>query len=120
MMKQKFSVVIAGGGSTYTPEIILMLLDNLDKLPLRCIKLYDNDEIRQNKLAKACEIIVKEKDPNIEFVATTDPKTAYTDVDFCLAHIRVGQLPMRELDEKISLKHGVVGQETCGRISGRD
>ena len=114
MMKQKFSVVIAGGGSTYTPEIILMLLDNLDKLPLRCIKLYDNDEIRQNKLAKACEIIVKEKDPNIEFVATTDPKTAYTDVDFCLAHIRVGQLPMRELDEKISLKHGVVGQETCG------
>ena len=113
-MKQKFSVVIAGGGSTYTPEIILMLLDNLDKLPLRCIKLYDNDEIRQNKLAKACEIIVKEKDPNIEFVATTDPKTAYTDVDFCLAHIRVGQLPMRELDEKISLKHGVVGQETCG------
>lgn len=91
-----------------------MLLDNLDKLPLRCIKLYDNDEDRQNKLAKACEIIVKEKDPNIEFVATTDPQTAYTDVDFCLAHIRVGQLPMREMDEKISLKHGVVGQETCG------
>lgn len=113
-MEQKFSVVIAGGGSTYTPEIILMLLDNLDKLPLRCIKLYDNDEDRQNKLAKACEIIVKEKDPDIEFVATTDPQTAYTDVDFCLAHIRVGQLPMREMDEKISLKHGVVGQETCG------
>ena len=113
-MKHKFSVVIAGGGSTYTPEIILMLLDNLDKLPLRCIKLYDNDEDRQNKLAKACEIIVKEKDPDIEFVATTDPQTAYTDVDFCLAHIRVGQLPMREMDEKISLKHGVVGQETCG------
>lgn len=113
-MKQKFSVVIAGGGSTYTPEIILMLLDNLDKLPLRCIKLYDNDEDRQNKLAKACEIIVKEKDPNIEFIATTVPEVAYTDVDFCLAHIRVGQLPMREKDEKISLKHGVVGQETCG------
>lgn len=113
-MEQKFSVVIAGGGSTYTPEIILMLLDNLDKLPLRCIKLYDNDEDRQNKLAKACEIIVKEKDPDIEFVATTDPQTAYTDVDFCLAHIRVGQLQMREMDEKISLKHGVVGQETCG------
>ena len=55
-MKKKSSVVIAGGGSTYTPEIILMLLDNLDKLPLRKIKLYDNDEERQNKLAKACEI----------------------------------------------------------------
>ncbi|MBY1653828.1 6-phospho-alpha-glucosidase [Clostridioides difficile] len=111
---EKFSVVIAGGGSTYTPEIILMLLDNLDRLPLRAIKLYDNDEERQNKVAKACEILIKEKDPNIEYLATTCPKEAYTDVDFCLAHIRVGKLEMRELDEKIPLKHGVVGQETCG------
>ncbi|MCI8938818.1 MAG: 6-phospho-alpha-glucosidase [Dorea sp.] len=111
---RKFSIVIAGGGSTYTPEIILMLLDNLDKLPLRSIKLYDNDEERQNKVAKACEIIVKEKDPSIEYLATTDPEAAYTDVDFCLAHIRVGKLAMRELDEKIPMKYGVVGQETCG------
>ncbi|WP_055666650.1 6-phospho-alpha-glucosidase [Desnuesiella massiliensis] len=111
---KKFSVVIAGGGSTYTPEIILMLLDNLDRLPLRKIKLYDNDEERQNKLAKACEILIKERAKEIEFLATTDPEEAYTDVDFCLAHIRVGKLPMRELDEKIPLKYGVVGQETCG------
>lgn len=114
MEKKKFSVVIAGGGSTYTPEIILMLLENLDRLPLRCIKLYDNDADRQGKLAPACQVLVHEKDPSIQFVATTDPETAYTDVDFCLAHIRVGQLPMRSLDEKMPLKHGVVGQETCG------
>lgn len=111
---KKFSIVIAGGGSTYTPEIILMLLDNLDRLPLRSIKLYDNDEERQNHVAKAVEILIKEKDPTIEYVATTDPEVAYTDVDFCLAHIRVGKLDMRSLDEKIPLKYGVVGQETCG------
>ena len=111
---KKFSIVIAGGGSTYTPEIILMLLDNLDRLPLRSIKLYDNDEERQNHVAKACKILIKEKDPTIEYVATTDPKVAYTDVDFVLAHIRVGKLEMRSLDEKIPLKYGVVGQETCG------
>ena len=111
---KKFSIVIAGGGSTYTPEIILMLLDNLDRLPLRSIKLYDNDKERQNHVAKACEILIKEKDPTIEYVATTDPEVAYTDVDFVLAHIRVGKLEMRSLDEKIPLKYGVVGQETCG------
>ena len=111
---KKFSIVIAGGGSTYTPEIILMLLDNLDRLPLRSIKLYDNDEERQNHVAKACEILIKEKDPTIQYVATTDPGVAYTDVDFVLAHIRVGKLEMRSLDEKIPLKYGVVGQETCG------
>lgn len=111
---KKYAVVIAGGGSTYTPEIILLLLDNLYRLPLRSIKIYDNDEERQNKVAKACEILVKEKDPNITFVATTNPEEAYTDVDFCLAHIRVGKLEMRSFDEKIPLKYGVVGQETCG------
>lgn len=110
----KFSVVIAGGGSTYTPEIILMLLHNLDRLPLRAIKIYDNNKERQDQLAKACEIIVQEADPSIAFLATTDPEAAYTDVDFCLAHIRVGLLTMREWDEKIPLKYGVVGQETCG------
>ena len=31
-----------------------------------------------------------------------------------LAHIRVGLYAMRELDEKIPLKYGCVGQETCG------
>lgn len=31
-----------------------------------------------------------------------------------MAHIREGGLSMREQDEKIPLKHGVVGQETCG------
>lgn len=111
---KSFSIVIAGGGSTYTPEIILMLLANLERLPLKSIRLYDNDGERQSKLADACEIIVHEKDPKIEFLATTDPEEAYAGADFCLAHIRVGQLPMRELDEKIPLRYGVVGQETCG------
>lgn len=83
----------------------------MDRFPLRKIKLYDNDEERQNQLAKACEILVKETDSEIEFLATVDPEEAYTDVDFCLAHIRVGQLKMREFDEKIAFKHGCVGQE---------
>ncbi|WP_312096682.1 6-phospho-alpha-glucosidase [Niallia sp.] len=111
---KKFSVVIAGGGSTFTPGIVLMLLDNLDKFPLRTLKFYDNDKERQDKVAGACEIIVKERAPEIEFVSTTDPEEAFTDVDFVMAHIRVGKYAMRELDEKIPLRYGVVGQETCG------
>lgn len=111
---KKFSIVIAGGGSTYTPEIICTLLNELDRFPIRKIKLYDIDKERQDKIARACEILCKEMDPTIEFIATTNPKEAYEDVDFCLAHIRVGGLPMREKDEKIALKHGCVGQETCG------
>lgn len=113
-MDKKFSILIAGGGSTFTPGIILMLLENLDRFPLRKIKFYDNDAERQEVIAKACKVLIAEKDKNIEFLYTTDPKEAFTDVDFVMAHIRVGKYKMRELDEKIPLKYGVVGQETCG------
>lgn len=58
--------------------------------------------------------LLKDEAPDLEFFYTTDPKKAFTDVDFVFAHIRVGQYAMREMDEKIPLKHGVVGQETCG------
>jgi len=111
---KKNSVVIAGGGSTYTAGIVMMLIENQDKFPLRKLKFYDNDKERQETIANACEIIIKERAPEMEFVATTDPETAFSDVDFVMAHIRAGGLKMREQDEKIPLKYGVVGQETCG------
>ena len=111
---KKFSIVIAGGGSTFTPGIVLMLLNNLEKFPIRQIKFYDNDKERQEIIAKACEIMIKEKAPDIKFVYTVNPEEAFTDIDFVMAHIRVGKYAMREKDEKIPLKHGVLGQETCG------
>lgn len=111
---KKFSIVIAGGGSTFTPGIVLMLLDNLNKFPIRQIKFYDNLKERQDHIANACEILLKERAPEIKFMATTDPAAAFADVDFVMAHIRVGLYAMREKDEKIPLKYGVVGQETCG------
>lgn len=51
-------------------------------------------------IAEACKVILKEKAPDIEFSYTTDPEVAFSDVDFVMAHIRVGKYPMRELDEK--------------------
>ncbi|EGC82018.1 6-phospho-alpha-glucosidase [Anaerococcus prevotii] len=113
-MTQKHSIVVAGGGSTFTPGIIGMLLDNLDRFPLRKIKLYDNDEKRQEVIGKALEILLKERHPEIDFVYTTDPKEGFTDVDFVLAQLRVGKYEMRDRDEKVPLKHGCIGQETCG------
>lgn len=111
---KKFNISIAGGGSTFTPGIILMLLDHLEDFPIDTIKLYDNDGERQRTIADACEILLKERAPEVKLLASTDPKVAFENVDFVMAHIRVGKYAMREQDEKIPLKHGVVGQETCG------
>lgn len=114
MSKKKSSILIAGGGSTYTPSLVMMLIEDRERFPVRKIKFYDNDEQRQAVIAKACAIILAERAPEIEFDYSTDPKEAFTDVDIVMAQLRVGKYAMREQDEKIPFKHNVVGQETCG------
>ena len=42
-MKKQSSICIAGGGSTFTPGIVLMLMENQERFPIRQIKLYDNN-----------------------------------------------------------------------------
>ncbi len=110
----KKSVLIAGGGSTYTMGIVMTLLRSRDRFPLRKLKLYDNDAERQDIIARACQVLVKAHAPEVEFSWSVDPQEAFSDVDFVMAQIRVGKYEMRSYDEKIPLKYGVVGQETCG------
>ncbi|STR63443.1 maltose-6'-phosphate glucosidase [Klebsiella michiganensis] len=92
----------------------MMLLENMDRFPLSEIRLYDNHHDRQRVIGEACAILVAEHYPHVAFSFTTDPQEAFTGVDFVMAHIRVGLYEMREKDEKIPLKYGVIGQETCG------
>lgn len=72
------------------------------------------DADRQEHIGKFGEILFREYCPEAEFSYTTDPQKAFEDIDFVLVQIRAGGLKMRELDEKIPLKYGVIGQETCG------
>ena len=111
---KKFNVVLAGGGSTYTPGIVKALMLKKDEFPIGDIKLYDIDSERQNKIAIVCREVLKEYNSDAKIIPTTDPKEAFSDVDFVFAQLRVGKYKMRELDEKIPLKYDVVGQETCG------
>lgn len=107
-------LTIAGGGSTFTPGIIRMLLDRIDEFKLTEICLYDNDKERQEKIAIIVKVLIDKYSDGIKFNYTTSPKEAFTNTDIIFAQFRVGKYPMRELDEKIPLKHGVIGQETCG------
>lgn len=112
---KKYNVVIVGGGSHRNPDLMAMLADNKDRFPIRRICLYDTESERQEIMGIYGEILMREYYPELEeFAYTTDPDVAFKDVDFALMQIRAGRLPMREKDEKISLSHGCVGQETCG------
>ena len=65
-MKDNFVVTIAGGGSTYTPGIVMMLLENMARFPLREIRLYDNHQERQKTIGDACAILVAERFPRVD------------------------------------------------------
>lgn len=112
---KKQNLVIVGGGSTFTLGMITSLVAEKEKFPLKKITFYDNDEKRQEKMAKATEIILKEQYSELEsFTFTTNKALAFKDIDVAFIQIRTGGLSMRELDEQIPLKHGAIGQETCG------
>ncbi len=113
MKKQR--LVVVGSGSTYTMGMMMSLIEEKERFPLKEIIFYDIDEQRQERNARATEILFKERYPELEsFSCTTDKETAFKQADFVFVQIRTGGLDMREQDEQISLKHGVVGQETCG------
>ncbi|MCA0971246.1 6-phospho-alpha-glucosidase [Halobacillus litoralis] len=112
---KKQNLVVVGGGSTYTIGMIMSLVAEKEQFPLKSITFYDTDHERQEKIAKASEIILREKYPELErFSYTTDKAEALSDADFVFVQIRTGGLAMREKDEQIPLQHGAVGQETCG------
>jgi maltose-6'-phosphate glucosidase len=111
----KKKLVIVGSGSTYTIGMIMSLIEEKNNFPLKSIIFYDIDEKRQEKNAKATEVILREHYPELqEFKYTTNKEEAYKNIDFAFIQIRTGGLSMRINDERIPLSNNVVGQETCG------
>ena len=76
-MNKSFSICIAGGGSTYTPGIVLMLLDRLEQFPLRQIKFYDDDKERQEVIALACDLLIKEKSASYQVLIHDRPQGSF-------------------------------------------
>lgn len=112
---KKIKICIVGGGSTFTPGIVKSIALRAKELNLDEICLFDIDKERQDKVAVVVDWILREDvKSDVKLTVTTDEKEAYTGASLIFAQIRVGGYAMRELDEKVPLKYGCVGQETCG------
>lgn len=108
-------ITIVGGGSTFTAGIVKSIALRRAELEVDEIRLFDVDKERQDKVAVVVEwILQQDLKCGIKLTVTTDEETAYRDASFIFAQMRVGKYAMREQDEKIPLRHGCVGQETCG------
>ena len=110
----RYSVVICGGGSTYTPDMLELLCFVQKDFPLRKVIIYDNCKEKQEVIGKYGKILFSEYYPEVEFSYTVDKKEAFEDIDFAFVQIRAGNMELRNADEKIPYKYGCIGQETCG------
>ena len=111
---KSYQLVICGGGSTYTLPMIKTLCDFKDVFPLKSIVLFDVDPDKQHMVYEATKVMVDELIGGVEVTESYDLNTAFAGADFVFMQIRAGGLKMREQDEKIPLRYGCIGQETCG------
>ncbi len=109
-------LVVIGGGSSYTPELLEGVICHHRTLPITEVVLVDIEEGRR-KLQINTEFskrMVEKAGLAIAVQGTLDRRGALEGADFIITQIRVGGLDARSRDERIPLKYGMIGQETTG------
>ena len=114
MNREKHIITIAGAGSARVPALVGNLIEMKERFPLSKIIFFDIDNERMGKMEAYDRLVLKTFWPEVEVVFTTDMDEAYSHTDFVFCQMRVGKGEMRSYDEKLPLKYGLVGQETCG------
>ncbi|WP_404455363.1 6-phospho-beta-glucosidase [Oceanobacillus kapialis] len=115
-MSNGIKIATIGGGSSYTPELVEGFIKRYDELPVRELWLVDIEE-GQEKLeivGNLAKRMIEKAGLPIKVHLTLDRRAALEGADFVTTQFRVGQLDARAKDERIPLKHGVLGQETNG------
>ena len=107
-------VAIIGGGSSYTPEFIEGFINHENEIQVGEIALFDVDEERLNIVGGMVQRQVHYAELDTRVTLTLSRPKAVEGARFVASQMRVGQMPARIRDEKIPLKHDVIGQETTG------
>ncbi len=113
-MRKANVITIAGAGSARTPALIGTLMQRKERFPLKKVIFFDKDLSRFQKIEDYVVLLLKNLSPETEIIITDDIHKAYCDTEFVFCQMRVGKNQMRSLDEKVPLRHGLIGQETCG------
>ena len=107
-------VAVTGGGSSYTPELLDGLINRASALEIAEVVLHDIDPPRLETVAAFCRRMAEARHGKISITHTTDLTRALQDVSFVIAQIRVGGNAARREDERLGIRHGLIGQETTG------
>jgi len=113
---KKLNLVVIGGASTYTPELIDQIMMNQNELNLAKITLLDI-ALNKDKLSiieGLSKRMLSKANMDIELVSTTNRIEALKNADFIILQLRVGKQDLRFFDETIPYQYGMLGHETIG------
>ncbi|MBE2220382.1 MAG: 6-phospho-beta-glucosidase, partial [Anaerolineae bacterium] len=107
-------LTLIGGGGVRAPLFVNSTLKRAERLHLEELCLMDNDAEKLQIMGNVCQMVARQANSPVKITMTTDARTAVTGADYVVTSIRVGNEQGRIFDERIALRHGVLGQETTG------
>jgi len=105
---------VIGGGSSYTPELLEGLIEKREILGLEEVCLMDINSERLEILGALGRRMIAKAGADFSLTTADDIETAVQGADFVITQFRAGGMQARIRDERLGLRHGIVGQETTG------
>jgi 6-phospho-beta-glucosidase len=107
-------LTLVGGGGVRSPLFVMSLLNWQKRIGIDELCLMDIDPHKLELFGALCRQVVQRAGQPFKLTTTTDAREALTGASHVVTTIRVGQDCGRAIDERIALRHGVLGQETTG------
>src|SRR5689334_5927277 len=107
-------LALIGGGGVRSPLFVASALRRAERVGLEELCLMDIDAEKLAIFGELCREVGRRAESDVRITTTTDPRAAMEGATHVVTTIRVGAERGRVLDERIALKHGVLGQETTG------
>ncbi|PWH13676.1 MAG: hypothetical protein DDG59_13940 [Anaerolineae bacterium] len=107
-------IAILGAGGLRTPLILQAILLRQSRLALSELALMDIDGAQLDLIAALTAPLEAANPPRFHLLRTTSLEEALQGADYVITTFRVGGMAGRAIDERVALKHGVLGQETTG------
>lgn len=107
-------LTVIGGGGVRSPLLTASALRWADRVGLDELCLMDINAEKLALLGALCHHIGQREGSPVRITTTTSADEALDGASYIITTIRVGEEQGRVHDERIALKHGVLGQETTG------
>lgn len=107
-------VTVIGGGSTYTPELLMGFLACANSFPLTELCLMDIDLPRLTIVGGFAQRIAAAHKAPFKVILSVDQRDAVAGASYVITQLRVGHMAARREDEYLGKRHHLIGQETTG------